>query len=209
MKVKVYSKVLGSISTNCYFVVNEDNNQLVIIDPAAEAEVIKQFISDKALNPAGILLTHGHFDHILAVDEIKNEYNIPVFAYIGEKETIMNEEYNLSESFGCSISACDINYFGDDSVIGLAGLFFKTITTPGHTQGSVCYYLEDAKVLFSGDTLFHESVGRSDFPGGSHSSLINSIKEKLFILPDDVVVYTGHGQSTEIGYEKIYNPFCQ
>ncbi len=115
---------------------------------------------------------------------------------------------NISEMAGraCTLKANE--FLKDGQEMTIEGMTFRVILTPGHTSGSCCYYFEEEHILVSGDTLFQESVGRTDFPTGSYSELIRSIKEKLFVLPDDVRVYPGHGESTSIGYEKIHNPFC-
>lgn len=156
-----------------------------------------------------ILLTHGHFDHIWGANELRRLSGAKIYAYEGEKSLCEDAEKNVSAQAGRPETVQADFYEKDGTVLSLAGFSLKLIATPGHTGGSCCYYLEEEKVLFSGDTLFEGSVGRTDFPTGSMSSLVRSIKEKLLVLPEDVVVYSGHGDTTTIGDEKKYNPYCQ
>ena len=155
----------------------------------------------------GILLTHGHFDHIMAADEVRDKYNVKVYASAEEKNTLSTPHINLGEAYGMNLSVKADVWHNDGDILKLAGFDIKAIHTPGHTEGGTCYYIGSIGVLFSGDTLFCESVGRTDFPGGSMSDIVRSIKDKLMVLPDDTKVYTGHGEGTSIGYERVHNPF--
>ena len=152
-------------------------------------------------------MTHGHFDHIWGLEELKELSGAKVYAYEEEKEVCENASVNVSKGAGrpCEITADE--YVKDGATISVAGMSCQLIATPGHTKGSCCYYFEEEGILISGDTLFQESVGRTDLPTGSMSALVRSVKEKLMVLPADVKVYPGHGESTTIGYEKEYNPF--
>jgi len=208
-KIKIITKVLGSVGTNCYFIVNVSTKDTIIIDPADNPTAIESVVLENGLIPQAILLTHGHFDHILAANKIKEKYNIPLIACDKEKNVIENSSLNLSSSFGRRVELKNVQYVQDTQLLDIAGFSIKVIHTPGHTEGSVCYYFSNEDVLISGDTLFCESIGRSDFPTGGLSQIIRSIKEKLFILPGKTIVYPGHGDSTTIEYEKKYNPFCQ
>lgn len=154
-----------------------------------------------------ILLTHGHFDHIMAVEGLRKEYQIPMYASKDEVEVLANPQLNVSTMMGAYVSMKADELFADGDVLELAGMKLKVISTPGHTIGSVCFYIEEEKMLISGDTLFEASVGRTDFPTGSSRQLIHSIKTRLFILPEDVNVFPGHGEVTSIAYEKTHNPF--
>ena len=164
-------------------------------------------LSEKGFQVAAILLTHGHFDHIWGVEELQKLSGARVYAYEGEKALCEDADLNVSERAGrpCTIKA-DF-YVKDGKEITIEGITCRLIATPGHTAGSCCYYFEDAGILFSGDTLFCESVGRTDLPTGSMSALVRSVREKLLPLPDEVKVYPGHGESTTIGHEKKYNAF--
>lgn len=204
-KVKVDYKTLGMISTNCYFIVNEDTKETVIVDPADNSNAIIRYVSEKGYIPKAVFLTHGHFDHIMAGPAICEEYGIECYGHEEECDVIENVEWNLSGAFLDSFAWRIHHPLKDGQLLSIAGMNFKVLHTPGHTKGSCCYYLAEEGILISGDTLFNESVGRSDFPTGSSSTLLASIRDKLFVLPDDVKVYPGHGESTTIGYEMVNN----
>ena len=155
----------------------------------------------------GIIITHGHDDHIGSVNELKRKYGILVYIMKEEEEFAESVQYNLSMSFGHPRVIEPDMFFIDGQEVSVLGTKMRALLTPGHTVGGGCYYFPEEKMVFTGDTLFCESVGRSDFPGGNARVLINSVREKLMTLPDDVVVYPGHGPATTIGYEKRANPF--
>ncbi|MEE0751793.1 MBL fold metallo-hydrolase [Frisingicoccus sp.] len=207
MNIEIKMMVLGPVQTNCFFLINEDTKELLIIDPADRAQGIIDWIQSEGLKPVAILLTHGHFDHIMAVEGLRKEYQIPMYASKDEVEVLANPQLNVSTMMGAYVSMKADELFADGDVLELAGMKLKVISTPGHTIGSVCFYIEEEKMLISGDTLFEASVGRTDFPTGSSRQLINSIKTRLFILPEDVNVFPGHGEVTSIAYEKTHNPF--
>lgn len=207
MNIEIKMMVLGPVQTNCFFLINEDTKELLIIDPADRAQGIIDWIQSEGLKPVAILLTHGHFDHIMAVEGLRKEYQIPMYASKDEVEVLANPQLNVSTTMGAYVSMKADELFADGDVLELAGMKLKVISTPGHTIGSVCFYIEEEKMLISGDTLFEASVGRTDFPTGSSRQLINSIKTRLFILPEDVNVFPGHGEVTSIAYEKTHNPF--
>ena len=206
-QLKCDFKVVGPVQTNCYFLYREDTKDCVIVDPGDASDTIERKVSEMQGKPVGILLTHGHFDHIMAADEVRKKYNIPIYASEKEETTLLNPRVNLS-AFGrgnCTLDA-DV-YLKDLEVVELAGFSVQMIETPGHTVGSCCYYLKDEGVLFSGDTVFQGSVGRTDFPEGSTAAIVRSLHRLLDALPDETEVYPGHDASTTIGYEKRYNPF--
>lgn len=207
MNIEIKMMVLGPVQTNCFFLINEDTKELLIIDPADRAQGIIDWIQSEGLKPVAILLTHGHFDHIMAVEGLRKEYQIPMYASKDEVEVLANPQLNVSTMMGAYVSMKADELFADGDVLELAGMKLKVISTPGHTIGSVCFYIEEEKMLISGDTLFEASVGRTDFPTGSSRQLIHSIKTRLFILPEDVNVFPGHGEATSIAYEKTHNPF--
>lgn len=205
--MKLEIMVLGKVGTNCYIAMNEQNGEAIIIDPADRADKINSKLKEMGAKPVAILFTHGHFDHVLAANDLKKEHHIQIYANEKERETLENTQMNMS-SMGNGQSSYQADVFvKDGQVLDLAGMICKVIWTPGHTPGGTCYFFEEDKILFSGDTLFCRSVGRSDFPGGSMSELIRSIKEKLMILDDDVKVFPGHMGATTIKDERIYNPF--
>jgi hydroxyacylglutathione hydrolase len=189
----------GVYEANCYLLVDEDTKECGIIDPGGDAKKLENEIRSLKANPKYILLTHGHFDHVGAVIELINTFKVPY--YINE----IDEKYMEKDNsvFGTLPKAS--NYLKDGDSIKLGENIVKVIATPGHTKGGVCFLVDDK--LFTGDTLFQGSVGRSDFIGGDGRELINSIKTKLLPLGDEIEVYPGHGDSSTIGYEKRRNPF--
>ncbi len=206
--MKIRSVTLGSVATNCYFLIQEATGETLVIDPADRADVIGRKALDEGLCLKAVLLTHGHGDHILAVNDLKKTFGIPVYAAADEESLLRDPDRNLSASlFGCPVTVGPDVLLQDGETFEAAGISLRMLLTPGHTPGSCCYYSEEEKILFSGDTLFCASVGRTDFPGGSSRELLRSIREKLLVLPEDVTVYPGHGESTSIGYEKKYNPY--
>lgn len=205
--LKIGRMMLGVCQTNCYFVYREGSSKVIFIDPADYGDQIFKAMKDNGFEVAAILLTHGHFDHIWGCSRLRQLTSAPVYAYEGEEKVLLSADLNVSADAGraCTVKANTLLKDGEE--VTIEGMTFKLIATPGHTQGSCCYYFEEASMLISGDTLFEESVGRTDLPTGSMSTLVRSVKDKLFELPDDVVVYPGHGESTTIGHEKKYNPF--
>ena len=205
-KLKINHYVVGPVQTNCYFAINEDTKELIIIDPGDAAKQLAERIRKEGCKPVAILLTHGHFDHASAAEELAKEFGISIYIDEDDKETLEDPEANVSYMMGESkVFHADV-FLKDEQELDLAGFHIRVLHTPGHTKGGCCYYFEEDGILIAGDTLFEESVGRIDFPGGSASELIHSIREKLFLLPDDTKVYPGHGEATTIGHEKEYNP---
>ena len=208
-KIKIGRMVLGTCQTNCYFLYREDSKACVFVDPADQGAGIYKALTQNGFEVAGILLTHGHFDHIWGAKELRELSGAKLYACDAERELLQDTRKNVSSMAGRAYTVDADLYVKDGEEITLADMTFQVIATPGHTGGGCCYYLKEADFLISGDTLFQESVGRTDLPTGSMGTLIRSIKEKLFVLPDETKVYPGHGDSTTIGQEKKYNPFCQ
>ena len=205
--MKIEKFVLGPMGTNCYIAVNEENEECFFVDPAAWPLELSSHIRTGGEKPLAVLLTHGHFDHIMGLDGLLKEYDIPVYALENEKDILNSGRLNLSAMMGTEYTFSGARYVKDGQILDLGGMQVRVIHTPGHTSGGCCYYIEKEGVLFSGDTLFHASIGRTDFPTGSSSRLVRSVKERLFELPDETKVYPGHMDETSIGYEKKYNPF--
>lgn len=205
--LRIDSAVVGSVGTNCYIVRKEGSKQCVVIDPGDDGDKIGKFIQDEGLQLEDILLTHGHFDHVLGVADLISVAGGRVCAYEGEKELLEDAGLNVSAMTGRAVSIQADVLLKDGQVYETAGMKFKVIHTPGHTKGSCCYYMEEEKTLFCGDTLFFESIGRSDLPTGNGRELVDSLREKVLTLPADVRALTGHGPATEIGYEKQNNPY--
>lgn len=208
MAVKIEQFVIGPVGTNVYVIYDESHKAAVVIDPADRGDDIFEAIDNAGLSVAGILLTHGHFDHISGVAELKKLSGCKVYASVLEKELLMDPK--LNESMGMGRKAVTVTpdiELADGEKVTLGNIEFEAISTPGHTAGGMSYYLKSERALFSGDTLFEGSVGRCDLPTGSMSSIIRSIKDKLMILPEDTDVYPGHGEKTTIANEKRYNPY--
>lgn len=205
--LKIGRMVLSSCATNCYFVYHEGNNKVIFFDPGDQGEHIYNSLKNNGFEVDTILLTHGHFDHIWGAQKLRVLSGAKAYALDKEEELLMSSDLNVSEMAGRACTFKCNDFVKDGDVLDILGFKIKVIATPGHTAGSCCYYFEEDKVLISGDTLFEESVGRTDFPTGSSSELMNSLREKLAPLPDDVICYPGHGDATTIGHEKKYNPF--
>ena len=193
--------VLGALETNCYVVISE--NEAVIIDPAQNASRLINFCKDRGAKIKYVILTHGHFDHMGAAEELKCE-GAKIICHASEKEALKNPAINLSGGFGFGEMCLDADILvSENDEISFGDTTFKVLHTPGHTAGSMSLYTPGT--VFTGDALFEGSIGRTDFPGGSFNTLISSIKEKLYSLPDDTKVYPGHGGPTTIAAEKRYN----
>lgn len=201
--MEITKVVVGDLQVNCYIV--SKGTDAVVIDAGDEYEKILKAAQGKKIK--AVLLTHGHFDHTGAVKKLQAD---GAKVYISK-----NEEYMLSDSYSCLSAPFGFPFneikadytFDDSDLLELCDITFKVILTPGHTTGSACFLVDD--VLFSGDTLFYQSIGRTDFPGGDFEVISKSIKEKLYTLPDDIKVYAGHGEETTIGDEKISNTFVR
>lgn len=206
--MKVVKVLLPAAAENCYIAINEDTNESIIIDPGSAFERIKSAVESTGTKPVAILLTHGHFDHAGEAASTAKEYGIKVYTHEATAEELKNPSINLSgDMFGDSKSYSADVFLKDDEEIDLAGLHVKCLFTPGHTPGGCCFYFPNEDIVFTGDTLFSGSVGRTDFPGGSMSQLVGSVKSKLMTLSDDTICYPGHNEPTTIGTERIYNPF--
>lgn len=205
--IKIGRMVVGAVQTNCYFLQNTDTNEVLVIDPGDKGKKICEELTGRGLKIQAVLLTHGHFDHVMGVDEIRNLAGVSVYLGEHEEKLISNADLNVSAMFGTPYTTKADVLVKDGEVLELAGMKINVIHTPGHTCGGVCYYLEEEGILICGDTLFLESVGRTDFPTSSSRELTESVHEKLFTLPDDVYVYPGHGPTTTIEHEKTNNPF--
>ena len=205
MNSKVTHINVGNLAENCWFLANEDTKEAVVIDPGAEPDRICAVAEKHGWKITAILLTHGHYDHIGAVEAVKRQFHVPVYAGSEEKEVLRNSYNNLSELMGehpFIIDATD--YLEDMQKLFLAGLNITALATPGHTKGGMSYLIscDGEQVLFSGDTLFQGSVGRYDFPTSNGRALFDSIKNKLLPLADDTPVFPGHGPATSIGEER-------
>lgn len=200
---------LGEMQTNGYVLGDTNTKEAYVFDPGAEPDVIYRMLEKEGLKLSGIFLTHGHFDHILAVDALleREGKDLPIYANIAEKEIFENANYNLCSMVGQTFSFMPNHYLKDGDIVEVCNTKIKCLHTPGHTSGGMCYYIEDKFWLIAGDTLFQGSIGRTDFPTGSFRELNQSIREKIYTLPDWTTVFPGHGPSTTVGDEKVQNMF--
>jgi len=209
--MKIDTFMLGDFQTNCYCVRKDDaERNCLIIDPGLEVEPLVQQLQQNEYVLTDILLTHGHADHIGGVEALRQVWpDVRVAIHHDDADMLTDPNLNLSLMAGSMVQARPADLILDSKTryYEAAGLKFKILHTPGHTPGGICLYAADEHVLFGGDTVFAGSIGRSDFPGGSHEQLIEAIQKKLLILPDETTIYPGHGPATTVGNEKQYNPF--
>ena len=199
--------VLGPLASNCYIVGDEATGEGIIIDPADEAENILQNVKELGLEIKLIVLTHGHCDHIIGLKEVKEATGAEIAVHGNDAEYHGQQAMAMALAFGlyCPTPPPPDRLLKNGDSVDIGGLRFEVIHTPGHTPGGIC--LHGHGVLFSGDTLFNYGIGRFDLPGGDYAQLMNSLQGSLMALPDDTVVYPGHGPRTTIGTERQSNPF--
>ncbi len=199
--------VVGSFASNCYIVGSEANKEGMIIDPGAETRKIVKKVKDLGLDIKLIVLTHGHIDHIGALSEVRQATNAEVAMHSNDIKSLQGQPSNII--FGLSYPALlpPDRLLKDGDSLAIGDLQFSVLHTPGHTPGGIC--LLGNGVVFTGDTLFNYGIGRADLPGGNEGQLMKSIHTKLMVLPDDTVVYPGHGPDTTIGTERRGNPFLR
>ncbi len=208
--MKIDHLILGAYETNCYVLRSSHaSGDCLVIDPGLDAEPLIEFLEEQHLNPVAVVLTHGHIDHIAGVAAIRKQFpGVKIFIHELDAEMLTKPLTNLSAMTGVAFRTDPQDAaLQDGDVIEQAGVKLLVFHTPGHTPGGICLYSQDDGVAFVGDTLFADSVGRTDFPGGSMSQLLSSVKEKLFTLPDETEIYPGHGPATTIAQEKNHNPF--
>jgi len=212
--VKIDTLVLGDFQTNCYVLSDpqaQAPKQCIIIDPGFGAEPLVRLLKKKSMEPQKILLTHGHCDHIAGIGLVRDNFgHVPVYISRADSQMLTDAVQNLSLMMGCPIDFDQPEGFlADNDIVQLNGLKLQVISMPGHTPGGVAFYYRTEKLVIAGDSLFAGSVGRCDFPGGDMDSLLNSIRTRLFPMPDETKVYPGHGPITSIGQEKHTNPYLR
>jgi len=203
--------VFSPVQENTYVLKNEAK-QAIIFDPGCyhsyEKQRLAKYIADEGLTVVQLINTHCHLDHVFGNKWVADQYDLELFIHPNE-ERVLAFAPQSGQAWGLPFEnyTGKLHYLNEHDVVKLGNDELSVILAPGHSPGSLCFYCEAQQFIIGGDVLFRESIGRTDLPGGDHQTLLNSIRTKLFVLPDDVVVYPGHGSSTTIGYEKLHNPF--
>lgn len=204
--MKIQAFTVGDLGVNCYVVKDENTKEALVIDPGADADEILTYIKKEELQVKYIVNTHGHADHIGANREVIEATGAALAIHEADLSMLTDEKKNLSLFCGVPVVSPTADHLlKDGEILNVGAMAFEVIHMPGHSPGGICLYAQ--KVLFSGDSLFAESIGRCDFPGGNMRLLVDTIKEKLLRLPDETIVYPGHGPSTDIGWERLHNPY--
>jgi hydroxyacylglutathione hydrolase len=200
--------VVGPLSVNCFVLGCESTREAVVVDPGGDVDLIEQAVRKHNLKVVAIIDTHGHFDHVGGNREAVSVFGAPLFIHQSDSSMLgrVAEVARMYGMYGENSPESD-DFLSDGMEIRFGDCLIKVLHTPGHTQGGCCLYLEGESLIITGDTLFADSIGRTDLPGGSHDQLLESIRTRLFTLPDDVIVYPGHGPDTTIGHEKLCNPY--
>lgn len=211
LHVKVFT--FNPVQENTY-VVYKNSGKALIIDPGcyftAEQEKLKQFLEENSLTPVQLLNTHCHLDHVFGNKWVHETFGIELFIHKNE-ELVLQYAPTSGQKWGLPFNNYDgpLHFLNEADTIQLDEDELNVLLTPGHSPGSICFYCKQQNFVIGGDVLFYESIGRTDLPGGNHETLLTSIREKLFVLPKETIVYNGHGQSTTIGHELLHNPFLQ
>ena len=203
--MKIKQLTLGDFQANCFLIIDESSKEIIVIDPGAQGENLIDLFKIEGYIPKMILLTHGHIDHIGGVEALIKEYAIPVYAGEKERKLLENPMLNLSGMMGLGISIQADVFLKEFDEIKFHDATIRVIETPGHTKGGISYLMHD--VIFTGDTLFQGSIGRTDFPTGDFDEIMRSIIHKILVYPDEYIICPGHGFQTTVGEEKRKNPF--
>ncbi len=206
--MKIAKFILGNMQTNCYFIIDENTRKCIVVDPADDIDVILNKLKDKNLTVDKILLTHGHFDHMLALEKLRDETKAPLYIHMADNELLLDPEKSLMSFYAGVKTPCraaDV-LLKDGDIIELGEYQIKVMHTPGHTKGSCCFLIENDMIC--GDTLFRGNIGRYDFYGGDYQTLMESVA-KIKELKTDYKIYPGHGASSRLSYEKEYNLYMR
>lgn len=212
--LQIHKFEVNPFGENTYIVWDDATGRGVITDPGMTAErefdCIDRFLTDNNITLTEIINTHLHLDHIFGVNAVKSRYGIKLAAHPGDRQIAENlaaqiERFHLPYKAGSVTIDRELT---DGASVGIGAYSLSVMTTPGHTPGGLVFYSSEGRFVLTGDSLFRGSIGRTDLPGGSHSQLVSSIQQRLMSLPDDTVVYPGHGPATTIGTERVYNPYC-
>lgn len=200
MSIKIDCIRVGMLQTNCYLVYDEDKKEAIVTDPGDNADFIAECIKERGVAPVAIFLTHGHGDHVMALDALRALFDVPVYMHTDDEPMLNDGRFNMS-SFSIYLKDTDIRLQGGEE-LEIGGMRIKTLATPGHTPGGIVYHFPQAGFVLSGDTMFYRSWGRTDFPGGSETDLIASLRLMLETLPPETIVYPGHEMATRIKDER-------
>lgn len=210
--IQIQTFTFNPFSENTYLVYDE-TGEGVVIDPGCyekeEKDILAQFIESKKIKIKYLLNTHCHIDHVLGNDFVKEKYNVPLLIHKSDEPVLMSvKAYAPSYGFNLYRETLPDGYLAEGDTVSFGNIIFQVLFLPGHAPGHIGFYHKQSNSLISGDVLFEQSIGRTDLPGGDFNTLIKSIHQKIFTLPDEVVVYPGHGDTTTVCEEKISNPFC-
>lgn len=202
---------LGPVTTNCYLLMDDETKDLVVIDPAWDGELIVEAVDEMGGKLKEVWLTHAHFDHLGGLTDLKKGIDSDFDIGLHPEEKLLYENKGGASYFGLEIDDCPeaTKWIADSDFVNVGEYKFQAFHTPGHTTGHLVFYCESESILFSGDLIFQGSIGRTDLPGGSFDQIIRSIKNKVFSLPDDTIIYSGHGPASNVGFERKNNPFLK
>ncbi|MCA9917469.1 MAG: MBL fold metallo-hydrolase [Anaerolineales bacterium] len=208
--IEILQLPLGPLQTNCYLVTCKETMETAVIDPSWDGRRIAALASERGYVITHILLTHTHFDHVGGLAELEAETHAPIYSHPDALEMLAHAPQSAA-SFNLTMPAppAATEMLAEEDMVQVGNLKFEVLFTPGHAPGHLSFYVREENVIFDGDVLFQRSIGRTDFPGCDHPTLMRNIREKLLVLPDETAVLSGHGPATTIGQEKQWNPFLQ